>query len=256
MSYETYQFFLYAMSAAGVLVFIALYFVKAGYGMFRTASWGISLPNKLAWVLMEVPAFVVMLYGWVSSGMGLSAPQTVFALLFLLHYFQRSFVFPLLMRGKSRMPVAIVGMGILFNILNGLLLTTSLFCYPPAGLYADANSFWMRSLPWIGLILFAFGMGINLHSDHVIRHLRKPGDTKHYLPQKGFYRYVTSANYLGELIEWTGFALLTSSPAAWVFVWWTAANLIPRADAIYKHYREEFGEKAVGSRKRIIPYIY
>ena len=35
-------------------------------------------------------------------------PQFVFACLFLLHYFQRSFVFPLLMRGKSRMPVAIV----------------------------------------------------------------------------------------------------------------------------------------------------
>ena len=115
---------------------------------------------------------------------------------------------------------------------------------------------WMHSLPWIGLALFVLGMGINLHSDYVIRHLRKPGDTKHYLPQKGFYRYVTSANYLGELIEWIGFALLTGSPAAWVFVWWTAANLVPRADAIYKRYREEFGDEAVGSRKRIIPYIY
>lgn len=256
MSHETYQFLLYAMSVAGVLVFVALYFVKAGYGMFRTASWGVSLPNKLAWMLMEVPAFIVMLYGWVRSGMVLSAPQTVFALLFLLHYFQRSFVFPLLMRGKSRMPLAIVAMGIVFNVLNGILLTTSLFRYPPAGLYADGSDFWMHSLPWIGLALFVLGMGINLHSDYVIRHLRKPGDTKHYLPQKGFYRYVTSANYLGELIEWIGFALLTGSPAAWVFVWWTAANLMPRADAIYKRYREEFGDEAVGSRKRIIPYIY
>ena len=83
MSHETYQFLLYAMSVAGVLVFVALYFVKAGYGMFRTASWGVSLPYKLAWMLMEVPAFIVMLYGWVRSGMVLSAPQTVFALLFL-----------------------------------------------------------------------------------------------------------------------------------------------------------------------------
>lgn len=256
MSHETYQFLLYAMSVAGVVVFVALYFVKAGYGMFRTASWGVSLPNKLAWMLMEVPAFIVMLYGWVCSGVGIWAPQAAFAFLFLLHYFQRSFVFPLLMRGKSRMPVAIVAMGVVFNILNGMLLTASLFCYPPDGLYADGSEFWMHSLPWIGLALFVLGMGINLHSDYVIRHLRKPGDTKHYLPQKGFYRYVTSANYLGELIEWIGFALLTGSPAAWVFVWWTAANLVPRADAIYKRYCEEFGEKAVGNRKRIIPYIY
>lgn len=257
MSHETYQFLLYAMSVAGAVVFVALYFVRAGYGMFRTSSWGISLPNKLAWMLMEVPAFVIMLWGWLSSNVDAFAPQSVFACLFLLHYFQRSFVFPLLMRGKSRMPVAIVAMGIVFNVLNGMLLTTSFFSYPLAGgLYAEGTGYWMHSFPWIGLALFIAGMGINLHSDYVIRHLRKPGDTKHYLPQKGFYHYVTSANYLGELIEWTGFALLTASPAAWVFVWWTAANLVPRADAIYQRYREEFGCEALKDKKRIIPYIY
>ena len=106
------------------------------------------------------------------------------------------------------------------------------------------------------MLLFFAGMFINLHSDHVIRHLRKPGDTRHYLPAKGLYRYVTSANYFGELVEWTGFAILTASPAAWVFVWWTFANLVPRSDAIYRHYRAEFGDEAVGKRKRIIPYVY
>ena len=155
------------------------------------------------------------------------------------------------------MPVDIVAMGIVFNILNGMLLITSFFSYPSAeDLYAEGCGYWMHSFPWIGLALFIAVMSINLHSDYVIRHLRKPGDTKHYLPQKGFYRYVTSANYLGELIEWTGFALLTASPAAWVFVWWTAANLVPRADAIYRRYREEFGCEALKDKKRIIPYIY
>lgn len=67
MSHDTYQFLLYAMSVAGAVVFVALYFVRAGYGMFRTSSWGISLPNKLAWMLMEAPAFVIMLWGWLSS---------------------------------------------------------------------------------------------------------------------------------------------------------------------------------------------
>ncbi len=78
----------------------------------------------------------------------------------------------------------------------------------------------------IGLVVFFAGMAINLHSDHVIRHLRKPGDTRHYLPKGGMYHFVTSGNYLGELIEWTGFAIIAGSPAAWVFVWWTAANLV------------------------------
>ena len=60
MNQETFQIFLWVMSAVALVVFIALYFVKAGYGMFRTASWGISINNKLAWVLMEAPVFILM----------------------------------------------------------------------------------------------------------------------------------------------------------------------------------------------------
>ena len=104
--------------------------------------------------------------------------------------------------------------------------------------------------------MFFAGMAINMHSDYVIRHLRKPGDTKHYLPQKGMYKYVTSGNYFGEIVEWTGLAIASCSPAAWLFVWWTFANLAPRAKSINKKYRAEFGDQAVGRRKGIIPFIF
>lgn len=40
MNYETYQIMLYVLSFLAVIVFIALYFVKAGYGMFRTRARG------------------------------------------------------------------------------------------------------------------------------------------------------------------------------------------------------------------------
>ena len=39
MSEEGFHLFLGAMCATALFVFIALYFIKAGYGMFRTASW-------------------------------------------------------------------------------------------------------------------------------------------------------------------------------------------------------------------------
>ena len=129
-----------------------------------------------------------------------------------------------------------------------------MFSFPPAA-YAEGAAYLLRPNAIVGTVVFFLGMAINMHSDHVIRHLRKPGDTRHYLPQKGFYRYVTSANYFGELVEWTGFAILAATPAAWLFVVWTAANLVPRAAAIHRHYREEFGN-AVGTRKRIIPFVY
>lgn len=255
MTESDFTLFLGVMSVMALVVFVALYFVKAGYGMFRTKAWGWSLNNKLAWVLMEAPVFVVMCLLWIQSGVRFSMPQYLFFFLFQLHYLQRSFIFPLLLKGNSRMPVAIMAMGILFNLLNGCMQAGGIFFFPQES-YAEGVAYLLRPNAVAGLLIFFAGMFINLHSDHVIRHLRKPGDTKHYLPSKGMYRYVTSANYFGELVEWTGFAILTASPAAWVFVWWTAANLVPRADAIHKKYRAEFGNQAVGNRKRILPFIY
>ena len=254
MGADTYCMTMWAMAVIAVFVFIALYFVKAGYGIFRTKQWGISINNKAAWVMMEAPVFIVMLYMWASNGASTALPSFLAFLLFELHYFQRSFIFPMLMKGKSRMPIAIMLMGITFNVINGLLIGTSLFVFPPS-LFNEGIAYLAHPTVILGIAIFFVGMAINLHSDHVIRHLRQPGDTRHYRPQKGFYRYVTSANYFGELVEWTGFALLCSTPAAWLFVVWTAANLIPRAAAIHRHYREEFGE-AVGTRKRVIPFVY
>lgn len=254
MGADTYYMTMWAMALTAVIVFIALYFVKAGYGIFRTKHWGFSINNKVAWVLMEAPVFIVMLYMWTSNGASTALPAFLAFLLFELHYFQRSFVFPLMMKGNSRMPIAIMAMGIVFNVINGLLIGTSLFVFPPSQ-FNEGAVYLTHPTAIAGIIVFFCGMGINIHSDHVIRHLRQPGDTRHYLPQKGFYRYVTSANYFGELVEWTGFALFCSTPAAWLFVVWTAANLVPRAAAIHKRYREEFGD-AVGNRKRVIPFIY
>ena len=71
------------------------------------------------------------------------------------------------------MPLAIMLMGVVFNVLNGLMQGEWLFYLAPEGLYTDA---WLSTPSfWFGIILFFIGMGINLHSDSVIRHLRKPG---------------------------------------------------------------------------------
>ena len=229
MDAETFGSFLWIMTLVAALVFIALYFVKAGYGMFRSAAWGLSVNNKLAWMLMEVPVFLVMIWMWWYSDRRFLPVQLTFFFFFQLHYFQRSFVFPCLLQGEW------------------------IFYLSPADRY---TSQWFAAPQFIlGTVLFFVGMGINCHSDYIIRHLRTPGDTRHYLPSGGLYRYVTSANYFGEIVEWTGWAILTWSLSGTVFLWWTFANLVPRANAIWHRYREEFGE-AVGSRKRIFPFIY
>lgn len=253
MDISTYHLVLWIMAAMGLFVFVTLYFVDAGYGKFRTNKWGYSINNKLGWVLMECPALIPIAYTIVA--LTPSALAILFMSLYALHYVYRSFIFPALLKGNSKMPLAITAMGATFNFTNSTLLCASVVAFPKES-YTDICSYAGNWNFWLGIVLFFMGMYTHMKADHTIRNLRKPGDTNHYLPKGGLFDYVTSANYFGELLEWTGFAILLCNPAAWMFVWWTAANLVPRAHAINKKYRAEFGNEQVGKRKRVIPFIY
>lgn len=255
ISVAGFNVFLAVMALLAVVVFAALFFVDAGYGKFYTGKWGASVNNRVGWVLMEAPVFVAMLLLWYFSDRRNDVVRVCFLLLFELHYFQRAFVFPLLIRGNGRMPLSIISMGVFFNTLNALMQGGWIFYVSPAGMYTPA---WFSSPQFIiGTLLFFAGMAVNIHSDSVIRHLREPGDTGHYLPRAGVFRYVTSANYFGELLEWTGFAVLTWSWSGAVFAFWTFANLGPRAARIYDSYKQEFPDGCDWPHvHRIIPFIW
>lgn len=255
MTLEQFNFLLYIMSITALLVFITLFFIEAGYGKMFNPKWGPAIHNKVAWMVMESPVFLVFTYLWAISPRTTELVPLILALFFITHYIQRSFIFPFLLKGKSKMPIAIVLMGIFFNGFNGFIQAYWLFFLAPESMYTLE---WLSSWQFIlGASLFIIGMGINLHSDHVIRNLRAPSDNKHYLPKKGMYKYVTSANYFGEIIEWTGFAIMCWSSAGAVFLWWTFANLVPRANAIYKNYQKEFKEEFKTRKlKRVFPFIY
>ncbi len=245
----------YIMIALAVIVFVALRFITPGYGIFYSPKWGPSLSNRFGWVLMEAPSFICMAFLWTFSDRRAETALIVMASLFLLHYFQRSFIFPMFIKGKSRMPLVIIVMGCAFNVVNTYLIGGWLFYVSPADTYPDA---WLASPKFIiGTLIFFIGMIINLQSDHIIRHLRKPGDRRHYIPKGGMFRYVTSANYLGEFTEWVGYAVLTWSLPGVIFALWTFANLAPRARSLYNRYVQEFGDEFTSlNRKYIIPFIW
>ena len=255
LSLHAFQILLIVMAAMAVVVFVSLFFVDAGYGKFYQPKWGPAIDNRIGWVLMEAPVFIAMLLLWWLSDRRWDPVRLVFLALFEAHYFHRSFIFPLQIRGHSRMPLSIILMGVVFNTLNAIMQGGWIFYFSPADYYGKD---WLTSLPFIvGTFLFLYGMVINIQSDSIIRHLRKPGDTAHYLPQGGMFRYVTSANYFGEFVEWTGFAILTWSWSGAVFALWTFANLAPRAARIYDMYSCEFPDQLdTHKTKRMIPFIY
>ena len=106
----------------------------------------------------------------------------------------------------------------------------------------------------MGVGVFVLGFVINTHADTVLIKLRKPGETGYKMPRGGLYERVTCPNYLGELIEWVGFAIASWSLPGLAFAVYTAANLVPRALANRRWYRERFPDYPA-HRKALIPYV-
>mgnify|MGYP003301402655 FL=1 len=69
------------------------------------------------------------------------------------------------------------------------------------------------------------------------------------------YKYISCPNYFGEIIEWLGFAIMVWSLPAFTFVLWTIFNLVPRAVAHHKWYKNKFSDYP-RNRKAIIPFIF
>ena len=51
MDTATFNTFLVVMAVTALIVFIALHFINAGYGMLFDKKWGASLSNRIGWIL-------------------------------------------------------------------------------------------------------------------------------------------------------------------------------------------------------------
>src|SRR5262249_47977349 len=78
---------------------------------------GPTLPARWGWVLMELPCVVVFGALWLDNPDLASPVVMVLGVVWLVHYAQRTFVFPFLMRGAAgrRNAVFTVAMAIMFN---------------------------------------------------------------------------------------------------------------------------------------------
>jgi protein-S-isoprenylcysteine O-methyltransferase Ste14 len=88
-----------------------------------------------------------------------------------------------------------------------------------------------------------------------LRRLRAAGDPGYRVPQGGLYRWISCPNYLGEIVQWAGWALATWSLPGLAFAVWTAANLVPRARANQQWYRQRFADYPP-ERRALIPWVW
>jgi 3-oxo-5-alpha-steroid 4-dehydrogenase 1 len=229
-----------------------LRYVTAPFGRHTRPGWGPTIDNRLGWFIMESPAIYVSGYWFWKGPNHDNTVLLVCWLLYVGHYFYRSVIYPLMERGRRRMPLVITASAISFNLINGYLIG---FFLGHLAVSADYSSFWFTDYRFfLGLALFLTGFVLNIQSDAILRALRKPGETGYKIPQEGLHKLVASPNYLTELVEWIGFAILTWSIAGVAFAAFTAGNLIPRALSHLVWYRKTFPDYPK-ERKAIFPYL-
>ena len=249
MTLETLNLICIIWAAMGIASFILLQFITAPYGRHVKKGWGPEISNKLGWVIMEAPSFFIILYFYLSSDQ--SAYASILSLLWLFHYLNRTFIYPFRIRTKGKkMPLIIVGSAIFFNCMNAGLNGYFLAHFESY----DPHSFYQWNFI-LGIMFFIVGFIINQKSDHLLIHLRKPGETSYKIPTGFLFRYVSCPNLFGELIQWTGFVIMAWNLPALSFLIWTAANLIPRAIGHHKWYKNYFTEYPK-NRKVMIPGIW
>lgn len=246
----TFKNLVYIWMALGAVIFLVLLKVTAPYGRHTSARWGPQINNRLGWILMEAPAMIVIMSFVIPVAQKVNAVTWSMVALFMFHYINRTFVFPFRIRTKGKkMPVIIVGAGVSFNLVNGFLLG---YFFSHFGDTAGNNFFRLNYIA--GLLLFGAGVFINWKYDNILIHLRRPGDTSYTIPRGGLFDFVSCPNLLGEIIEWTGYAILGWNLAAASFLVWTVANLIPRALSHHKWYRQRFAGYPA-QRKAVLPHI-
>ena len=232
------------------IALVALAFVTAPYGRHDRPGWGPAISNRVGWVVMESPAVVLFLALFVQGRHASETVPVVLAALWLFHYGYRTAVFPFMIRtAGKRIVLAIVGMGFVFNVLNAYVISRWI---SHLGSY---DSDWPTEGRFlVGVVLFIVGFVIHFTSDRALIRLRGPGETGYRVPRGRLFDQVTCPNYLGEMIEWAGFAVATWSFPGLAFAIFTVANVGPRAFANRRWYRRTFPDFPA-DRKALVPYL-
>jgi 3-oxo-5-alpha-steroid 4-dehydrogenase 1 len=246
-----YTILLYGEAGIGVCVFVLLFFISAPYGRHYRAGWGKTIQSPVAWLVMEFPAFLVILLFFLTSSRSLHPVSIAFIVIWEIHYVRRTFVYPYSIRkNPGEFPLVLAAAAFIFNLMNGYINGYFLFYkatpYPLSWLY---NSRFL-----CGVILFFSGFIMNLLSDRILRKLKQQGDGSYKIPRGWLFEWISCPNYLGEIIEWWGWACLTWSLPGVLFACFSIANLLPRAISNHQWYKKQFPgypEK----RKAIIPFL-
>ena len=241
------------MLLTGVLTFVMTLLQTAPYGRYASPIWGPSIPARIAWTVFESPNLIVpALFLFFSDTPKRSAnPNRLLLLFFIAHYVHRAIIYPWLRmpRTTAPMPISIVCVAFMYCTWNATQQCVALLF---------VNSYprnWTTDIRFIsGLGIGITGMIINIRSDSILLQLRARGG--YHIPRGELFEYVSGANFFGEIMEWTGWAIAVWRLHAFAFAYYVFCNTSTRAWGHHQYYLKKFREEYPAKRRAVIPFIW
>ena len=128
-----------------LIIFVLLSFITAPYGRFIRKGWGPMIPSRIAWIIMEMPSFLIPLLFFFLNPF--SYISLVFLCIWLSHYFHRTLIYPFRISDpKKPFSILILSWGFLYNFMNSFVNFYFLFVIRPLvniSWFSVGSSFWV-----------------------------------------------------------------------------------------------------------------
>ncbi|TSK18056.1 3-oxo-5-alpha-steroid 4-dehydrogenase 2 [Bagarius yarrelli] len=216
-------FLSWSLIVGGFLYFVRQLKSHTEYGRYtQTDAPRMMVPAKAAWFLQELPSFLVPVFLLLTTDTSHGLGRSIHLWTFCLHYFHRTFIYSPLTKGRP-CPLFVMVSAAVFCSLNGFLQGHyMLHCAH----YHDT---------WHTDVRFIMGERIRTYG--------------------GMFRWVSGANFFGEILEWCGYTVATWSLPSFAFAFFTVCSIGPRAYHHHKFYLEKF-DNYPKSRKAVIPFLF
>lgn len=185
----------WAMIITGIITFFTTLYIRAPYGRYSASKgWGILLPARFAWFIMEIPNVVIIttfyLYFSASSCKNNLGNQLLSAM-YIGHYINRAMIYPLRMNNSPNpMPISVTFLAFSYCCWNGLTQSLSLTIVNPK------PEGWIYDIRFIlGTIIFLIGMYINISSDAILFNIRLKAKVCKFYYYNCFYFYLYSLGF-------------------------------------------------------------
>jgi hypothetical protein len=219
--------------------------LRLPYGKFRT---GVGINSRAGLALAyAIPVFVYIAL-WVEGG----SPRTLYHLAvfgsFQVHFVRRIFEVSFVDSYSRPTPLRAV---VIIAFLYG-------------GVGASCASFQVRTFGQptsqpifiLGVLTFAFGEALNGYHHWLLARLRPLGVRIYVVPRHGLFGWVACPHYLGEILSFVGYAMMSDLLPVWGNAVVVTAYLGSRANSTLSWYRRVMPLQIPPDWRRLIPFAY